>query len=260
MTTENNKAKRAFVEIGVITVEVFQLPTGEYVMSQTQVGEAVDKPRNAMLRFLAQKRSESSNSKAFQCYRFPIEKDWEGQGNRKDIVGVPINIASAFWADQAQKNNKKAQSLAFACLIEALERRCDAAFAEVPKTEEEYQKQTAFSMDEYLKSREFVRDAHHEFQMACKLNDWIAPKIHDYITVGLCGKKASELKEDELINGSPNIGLNHIADAQMLQNIAKVKRQFSRYLKGTPKERVIRAIREVMGKNFKPLFPETEEA
>jgi hypothetical protein len=250
MTNESSKAKRATVEIGTISVEVFQLPTGEYVMSQSQAGEAIGLNHVSTVRFLSKKRSESSDSKAFQSYKVPVQKDWEGQGNRQTITGIGINLASEFWATQAFKGNKKAEALTIACVIEALERRCDSAFTEL-KTEQKYQEKTAFSMDAYLQSREYVREAHHSFQLACRLNDWIAPKIHDYITLGLCGKKASDLKEDELINGSPDIGLNHIADSELLTNIAKVKMQFSKYLKGTPKERVKRAIQEVMGKKFK---------
>ncbi|MDZ8136730.1 MAG: hypothetical protein RM049_15705 [Nostoc sp. DedQUE04] len=38
MTT---KAKRASIQIAGIDIEVFQIPNGDYVMSQTQVAEAI---------------------------------------------------------------------------------------------------------------------------------------------------------------------------------------------------------------------------
>lgn len=38
----SNKAKRAKIQMAGIEVEVFQLPDGEYVMSQSQVAGAVE--------------------------------------------------------------------------------------------------------------------------------------------------------------------------------------------------------------------------
>jgi hypothetical protein len=60
---------------------------------------------------------------------------------------------------------------------------------------------------------------------------------HDAITLAVCGKTASELRELELINGTSDIGLNHVADREQFQ--------FSKYRKGVISDRVNRALKDV---------------
>ncbi|MEH2058983.1 MAG: hypothetical protein V7K97_23070 [Nostoc sp.] len=49
MTT---KAKRESIQIAGIEVEVFQMPNGEYVMSQSQVADSIEVNPVLALRFL----------------------------------------------------------------------------------------------------------------------------------------------------------------------------------------------------------------
>jgi hypothetical protein len=139
------KARRATIKYGSINIEVFQLPNGEYRFSQYQVAKAVDKTEKTVRRFLGGKSPEvleiKGSASDIELEKISIGGDTGGQFN-----AVPVNIALAFWTYQARLGNNVAQAILAAGTEETLLRRCDAAFNET-KTEEEYQKQTAESLE-----------------------------------------------------------------------------------------------------------------
>jgi hypothetical protein len=129
----------ARIQIAGIEVEVFQLPDGEYVMSQSQCGKAVEVHKFSMSRFLNEKWLEGKLYKDYRNYKIPSVNDSIGRGgNNNPIKIIPIDLASEFWFEQAIKGNIKAQALAQACLKETLRRRCDKEFGQV-KSEDEYE-------------------------------------------------------------------------------------------------------------------------
>jgi hypothetical protein len=109
-------------------------------MSQSQVADAVGVAEISIRRFLKEKQLQPLSSNSYEFDKAKIEKDWAGRGNRQTIKPVPINLASEFWAVQAFKGNVKAQSLAYSCIQEALERRCDKAFEQM-RSEQEYEQE-----------------------------------------------------------------------------------------------------------------------
>ncbi|WP_375501683.1 hypothetical protein [uncultured Nostoc sp.] len=240
-----SKAKRAMIKIAGIEVEVFQLPDGEYVMSQSQVAIAVKVHKFLMSRFLDEMWLEGRLHKDYRSHKIPSFNDSKGRGgNNNPISIIPIDIASEFWAEQAFKGNIKAQALTLACVKEALKRRCDKAFNQV-KTEEQYENEAIVSRETWEKSRSFLKDAHASFVNCCDANTFIRSVAHDKITIAVCGKTARELRELEVIEGSPKVGLNHIDNAETLKQIAKVKLEFSRYRIGNVDERIKRALKVV---------------
>ena len=243
-----NKAIITHIDLSGIELEVFMLSDGSYVMSQSQVSLAVEVHRNGMLRFLESKQLECSDSNSLGCYKTCEFTFNDKNGNsRGKIKGVSIDLASEFWLHQAIKGNKLAQSLAYACLQESLKRRCDAAFNTV-KTENEYEQDSFDSRTSWLESRAFLKDAHISFMNCCYYNGFNGAVAHDTITKAVCGKTARELRFEELINGDPKIGLNHIEVTDDLIKIAKVKLEFSRYKVGNVHQRVKRAV-EKLGYN-----------
>ncbi|MFN6484546.1 MULTISPECIES: hypothetical protein [unclassified Nostoc] len=241
------KARRATIKIAGNEVEVFQLPDGEYVMSQSQVALAVEKHRSLMLRFLDRMWLEGKLYKDYRSHKIPSLNDSEGRGgNNNPISIIPIDIASAFWMDQAFKGNIKAQSLVQACVQETLKRRCDKAFSQV-KTEQEYEQESIHSRETWEQSRGFLRDAHASFINCCTANTFVKSVAHDKITLAVCGKTARELRELEVIEGSPKVGLNHIENAEVLRQIAKVKLEFARYRTGNVDQRIDRAMLSIHG-------------
>lgn len=242
MTT---KAKRASIQIAGIEVEIFQLPNGDYIMSQTQVAETVEVHKFLISRFLGEKQAEGKLGKDYRSHKISTINDSFGRGgNNNPIKAIPINIASEFWTLQAFKGNTKAQALVAACMQQALQRRCDTAFNQA-KSEQQYEQQSVVNRDSWERSREYCRDIHSSFTNSCIRWKFNAAMAHNAITVAVCGKTASELKELEVINGTSDIGLNHVADRELLVRIAKVKFQFSKYRKGGIYDRVERALNDI---------------
>ncbi|MEH2265599.1 MAG: hypothetical protein V7K59_22630 [Nostoc sp.] len=233
--TVPSKAKRASIQVAGIEVEVFQLPNSDYVMSQTQVAEAIDLPEIRFRRFLEGNQPNLLLDKGLSFDKISIS------GTGRQIKAIPIDIAFDFWLDQAFKGNVKAQALVRACGQETLQRRCDIAFNQT-KSEQQYEQQSISVRDSWEQSREYCRDIHSSFTNSCIRWKFNAAMAHDAITVAVCGKTASELKELELINGTSDIGLNHVGDGELLVKIAKVKFQFSKYRKGGISDRLGRAL------------------
>jgi len=243
----SDKAKRARIQIAGIEVEVFQLPDGEYVMSQSQVASAVGVNRTLMFRFLDEQWLEGNLHKDYRCYKIDFDSTSGNRGGNGQIKPVAINLASEFWLEQAIKGNVKAQGLAQACIKEALERRCDKAF-EVTRTDEERDERAVDTRETWEKTRGFLKDAHASFTNCCIANTFMASVAHDKITLAVCGKTARELREMDVIDGmDTRVGLNHIKDIEQMRQVARVKLEFSRYRTGNVDQRIDRAMEVVTG-------------
>lgn len=128
-----DRVRRAEIDIAGITVEVFMLPNGSYVMSQEQVARIVEVHKFLVSRFLLSETLKALTGKDFTSHNFTYNDSITGRGQSGRIKAVPIEVASIFWAMQAQRGNSKATALICACVVETLERRCDRIF-EVRKT------------------------------------------------------------------------------------------------------------------------------
>ncbi|MCC5639399.1 hypothetical protein LC593_26970 [Nostoc sp. CHAB 5844] len=127
-------------------------------MSQSQVAEAIGVHKFLMSRFLKEKQLESKPGKDYRSHKIDFDSMTGNRGGNGKINIIAINLASEFWATQAFKGNIKAQSLAYACIQEALERRCDAVFQQV-KSEQEYEEKAINSRQTWQESRRFLLDA-----------------------------------------------------------------------------------------------------
>jgi hypothetical protein len=235
MTT---KAVRATVSIAGISVEVFRMPSGEYVMSQTQVAETVNKDQIYIRRFLDEKQLQALPGNGFKLDKITVE------GSKKPINAVPTEIVSAFWGKEAGKGNDKALMLVIACAEEAIQRRCDNAFG-VTKTEQQYEQQTANWLEKWLPVRQYLAEQHAGFCRACHDYGFPPAKTHDRLAIAACGMPAKELKKLEKVCGDKNIGLNHIENIGVLKRFARVKYFFSSFKKGDTENRIARALEKV---------------
>jgi hypothetical protein len=84
-------AERATIYLGSIPLEVFMLPDSQYVLSQTQVAEAVGKTKVSFGDFLVSKSPEALPYKGFRSKRTSIK------GNNVQINIIPIDLAVAHW-------------------------------------------------------------------------------------------------------------------------------------------------------------------
>lgn len=131
LPTTAERAKRENIPLGKLWLEVFQLPSGEYKLSQTQVAEAIGKDEANVRDFLVSKSLEALPYKGFTAEKMGIE------GERTRFNPIPIELAIAYWTKEARAENQLAISLLSASAKEAIERRADRAFG-VERTEEEY--------------------------------------------------------------------------------------------------------------------------
>lgn len=128
------KAISATILLGAIPLSVYQLPDGGYKVDAIGVMGAVDKKGNALTRFLTGK---SALALPFNGYNFTQAPSIPVYGNAQLIKPIPIPLATAYWLNQANKGNQKAQALVQASMAESIERRADAAFS-IKRTEPEY--------------------------------------------------------------------------------------------------------------------------
>ena len=126
----NDKAKRAMVQIGPLSVDGFQMPDGSYRMSQAGAAECIGTtPQNAsnFLRSKAFKALQSGESTDQTFEVIEVESSQQATGGTR-INAVSLDVVWAFWLYQCFRGNKQAYNLLAALGLETLERRFDAAF------------------------------------------------------------------------------------------------------------------------------------
>ncbi|MEA5449644.1 hypothetical protein VB780_13750 [Leptolyngbya sp. CCNP1308] len=131
MNTTGDKAKRATVAIGPLSVDGFQVTDGSYRMSQAGAAKAINESPVYASRFLTSRDSKASLGQAFTDYtpeQIEVEPSPGDRGQTR-INALPLEVVSAYWLYRTFKGNKAAFNLTWALLQESLERRFDAAFA-----------------------------------------------------------------------------------------------------------------------------------
>ncbi len=132
-----DKATRATVQIGSLTVDGFMLPDGSYRMSQTQAAECVNLRVQNISDFL---RSNAFKSLVGEGYTAPIseiEPEEDQQRGSSRIRALPLDVVAKYWVWQCYRGNKAALALVVALVSESLERRFDTAFG-VNRTEQDW--------------------------------------------------------------------------------------------------------------------------
>lgn len=128
------KAISATILLGTIGLQVYQLPDGGYKVDAIGVMGAVDKQKQSLTRFI---NGKSPLALPFSGYNFTKVASIPVEGNAQLIKPIPILLATAYWLNQANKGNQRAQALVQASMAESIERRADAAFS-IKRTEREY--------------------------------------------------------------------------------------------------------------------------
>ena len=128
--TTHDKAQRATVQIGPLSVDGFQMPDGSYRMSQAGAAECIGTtPQNAsnFLRSKAFKALQSGESTDQTFEVIEVESSQQATGGTR-INAVSLDVVWAFWLYQCFRGNKQAYNLLAALGLETLERRFDEAF------------------------------------------------------------------------------------------------------------------------------------
>lgn len=106
--TTTNKARKAQIVYNGIELEAYQLPNGEYNLSKTQVGKAIEKHRESLSDFL---KGTSPEALPFKDCIFDNLSEVQIDGNNTMFHGVPFNLAYDYWFYHASKGWKPAQVL-----------------------------------------------------------------------------------------------------------------------------------------------------
>lgn len=116
-------ARKEIINYGTESLEVFQLPNGEYQLSMTQVAESIGKPtRSFSSDFLAGKSMEALPYKEYKFF----EVFYEGVG--RPVKALPIKLACGYWLYWAIKGNVKARALLAAGAEQVITQLADKAF------------------------------------------------------------------------------------------------------------------------------------
>jgi len=186
-------AERATIYLGNIPLEVFMLPDGQYVLSQTQVAEAVGKTEVSFRDFVTSKSPEALPYKGFRPAKLSIK------GNNIKINTIPIDVASAYWTKEAIVGNVTAARLLGACTAESIERRADSAFG-VQRAEEERQELLRIRL-EGKRIRRRLTDAIKSYierhpELSENNRKWLYVNASQRVTLVVFGRKAKKLAED----------------------------------------------------------------
>jgi hypothetical protein len=186
-------AERTTIYLGSIPLEVFMLPDSQYVLSQTQVAEAVGKTKVSFGDFLVSKSPEALPYKGFRSKRTSIK------GNNVQINIIPIDLAVAYWIKEAITGNATAARLLGACAAESIERRADSAFG-VQRAEEERQEFMRIRL-EGKRIRRRLTDAIKSYidrhpELSENNRKWLYVNASQRVTLVVFGRKAKKLAED----------------------------------------------------------------
>ena len=191
--TKPIKATRATIRLGDIELDVFQMPDGEYRMSQSQVLRSIEIEAKRYTQIRDSKEAQTLALKEIEHY--PIVLENGSRANTLSIFDVP-----KVWrvCSKLNRGNQKIlDCLLDACLLEALERRADTAF-NVIRTEQERNDRLAARMKGKL-TRRTLTDAIKDYidrnnQLSANYKKWIYANCSDQINTFVLGRKANQLK------------------------------------------------------------------
>jgi hypothetical protein len=213
------KAVRATIQLGDINLDVFQLPNGNYQISQSQTTLAVGKPPKRMVQ-LAQ--SEKGQILVQSGFEKGLKVAVEGS---KPVNLVPLEVAFQFWVLELSNGNSAALALVVACGVEALERRADAAF-DVVRDEEERNERLKTRAKGKIARRGLtnaIQDYVEKHEKSEAYNKYVYSNCSDYLNKIILGAKAKqardlyEVPKDSLLrNFIPVVALNELELAENL--------------------------------------------
>ena len=121
-SSEVIRAEKVEILLGNIEISVYQIPNGEYRLSQIQIAEIVNAGETSFRDFLRSKSPEALPYKGSRFVKIQIDN------NNVQPKAIPIKITAAYWTKESIKGNEKASRLLGACAVESIERRADKAF------------------------------------------------------------------------------------------------------------------------------------
>ncbi len=185
------RATRAIVTIGILTVDGFMLPDGSYRMSQAQAAGAIDESPVYALRFLQSKDSKALLGEGYTDYT-PESMEVEpepGKRGQTRINALPLEVVTAYWLTRAFRGNRKAFIVSWALLTESLERRFDSAFGVTRSVDDFNQRlhdriiaQLEYTLGEALSVESVLRNENEYLMQVLRdngIDPWTLPQDED---------------------------------------------------------------------------------
>lgn len=145
-TSQVIRAARATIHLSEKPIEVFQMPDGEYQMSQTSSTKAVKKQEQSIRQFRASKHPKALPYKSFPSVKCTVE------GESANIALVPLDLAVAYWSKEALAGNLEAIHLLAALANRSLTQMCDEVFG-VTRNKQERDQQLASDLSHETKQQ-----------------------------------------------------------------------------------------------------------
>ena len=217
MDNSTARAIRASILLGSIPLDVFQLPNGEYRLSQTQATEAVDKGEQSFRQFRASKSPEALQCKDLEAVKWAVE----GSPGKANLILIELGVA--YWTKEAIAGNVKAARLLGACAIESIERRADAAFGAQVDEEERNERMKARIEGKVV--RWLLTDAIAEYikrhpELSDNDKKWMYRNCSDKTNIIVLGKIAKKIAEDL---GCDRSKLRDFLQAEQLVRLASME-------------------------------------
>lgn len=193
------KAVRAQIKLGSIDLDVFQLPDGSYVYSQTQafisVADDGYDTKQAAKRYIEKTTSKQAQTLIPQGFSNIAKVKIEGENQTFNAISQAD--VTNFWLLFAFDGNVKAMCLLAACGAEALERRADAAFGVKRSEEERNARLEARANGKFARRNltDCIKDYIDSHEVSDNYKKFVYSNCSDYLNKIILGCKAKQAKE-----------------------------------------------------------------
>ena len=202
MNNDTVRAVRATIKLGSISLDVFQLPDGEYRLSQSQVLAIIDAPNNWITRLVnsgGTDRVKYLQGRGFTGLQRKVEFKEDGARGAKTAKTLSIPDSVLVWRWFDKQGNEKAEAIIDACAIESIERRADIVFG-VQRTEDDYQAKMKARIDGKT-MRRLLTDAIKEYiarhpELSDNDKKWLYKNCSDKTNKIVLGKIAKKVAAD----------------------------------------------------------------
>lgn len=136
------KAVRGLIDLGGISLSVYMIPSGRYLLAGRNVTDAIDEASNSLLRIMGVKSLKGLPNAS------PSLIQVKANTGESFIPVSPLD-ASMYWGKMTAAGNRKAQAILVALSVDSIERRADAVFG-VHRTEDERNRRVKTLIDSIL--------------------------------------------------------------------------------------------------------------
>lgn len=189
------KAQRATIDIGGITINVYQLPDGSYRLAGRNVTDAIGMRPGSL--------SEVMKVKSLKALPHADSSLSEVKAETgESFIPVSIVDALAYWGEMVERKNQSAKIVVLACAAETIERRADRAF-NIQRAEADYDAALKVRVGSIRHRKEFAKEIQDFCQRKESKSDgdqWAIKNATDRIYRILIGADSKRLRE---IHGLP---------------------------------------------------------